>query len=414
MTDNASRRAQFRNDPLRPQYHFSPPANWMNDPNGLIYWQGRYHLFYQHNPTAPVWGKMHWGHAVSQDLVHWQDRPIALAPTPDSPDQDGCWSGCAVDHDGVATIFYTGVRGENHETQTVCVATSTDADLATWEKYPHNPVLSAPPAEFSGCGFRDPYVWRGRDGEWFMVIGAGKKGGGEAVLLYRSEDLYNWRFWTPLLVNDAHNDYVYECPNFFRLGDDDKFVLIVSVMPTSHVEYFVGLWWGNNFIVEHHGRLGTAPLYAPLSFKDAAGRRLLMGWLRETCPADVAHSMDWSGVMSLPMELTLPDEKHLALTPLETILHDSLPEQYWQFQQVTAADLPRLQQQVGSMHLKVVIAADVSKVIFIDGSVVEYFNFPDYVVRRVYGDQQGLAVLADLVPMPITRMGVWRMPSIWR
>src|SRR5436190_24096280 len=90
-------------DPHRPQYHFLPAANWMNDPNGLIQWKGQYHLFYQYNPFAPVWGSIHWGHASSRDLVHWQDQPIALAPTPGDVDEYGVFSGCAVDADGVAT-----------------------------------------------------------------------------------------------------------------------------------------------------------------------------------------------------------------------------------------------------------------------------------------------------------------------
>src|SRR5438270_14066279 len=97
-------------DPHRPRYHFLPPSNWMNDPNGLIQWNGAYHLFYQYNPFAPVWGSIHWGHAVSADLVHWRDLPIALAPTPGSADEFGVFSGCAFDNDGAATILYTGVR----------------------------------------------------------------------------------------------------------------------------------------------------------------------------------------------------------------------------------------------------------------------------------------------------------------
>ena len=97
-------------EPHRPQYHFLPPANWMNDPNGLIHWQGRYHMFYQYNPHAAQWGYIHWGHADSPDLVHWTHRPIALAPHAGGPDADGCFSGCAVSAGGRAAFLYTGVK----------------------------------------------------------------------------------------------------------------------------------------------------------------------------------------------------------------------------------------------------------------------------------------------------------------
>src|SRR5215212_10152948 len=92
-------------DHHRPKYHFLPRANWMNDPNGPIYWKGRYHMFYQHNPRGAFWGSMHWGHAVSTDMIHWRHLPIALAPTPGGPDKDGVWSGCVVDNDGVPTVL---------------------------------------------------------------------------------------------------------------------------------------------------------------------------------------------------------------------------------------------------------------------------------------------------------------------
>ena len=101
-------RERLSHDPHRPRYHFLPPANWMNDPNGLIHWRGRYHLFYQHNPLAPVFGTIHWGHALSDDLVRWRDMPLALSPTPGSEDESGVWSGCAVDAGGEASVVYTG------------------------------------------------------------------------------------------------------------------------------------------------------------------------------------------------------------------------------------------------------------------------------------------------------------------
>jgi beta-fructofuranosidase len=105
-------RRKLAHDFHRPSYHFLPPANWMNDPNGLIQWGNQYHLFFQHNPESAGFGTMRWGHAVSNDLIHWRDLPLALTPTPGGPDERGCWSGCAVNNNGVPTIIYTAVRGE--------------------------------------------------------------------------------------------------------------------------------------------------------------------------------------------------------------------------------------------------------------------------------------------------------------
>src|SRR6266508_2033881 len=124
-------------DKHRPQYHFLPPANWMNDPNGLIQWQGTYHLFYQYNPLSPLSGSKHWGHASSPDLVHWQHLPIALSPTPDGPDHSGAWSGCAVNWEGLPTLVYT---GRDNQSEHVCLASSRDG-LLGWQKYRGNPVL---------------------------------------------------------------------------------------------------------------------------------------------------------------------------------------------------------------------------------------------------------------------------------
>ncbi len=126
-----AKRVALADDPHRPQYHFQAPSGWMNDPHGLIQWLGEYHLFYQHNPDAAYHDAICWGHAVSDDLVHWRDLPIALRPTLPGVDAEGCWSGCTVDDNGVPTTFYTGVFP-----QTVCVARSHDG-LLTWEKGDH-------------------------------------------------------------------------------------------------------------------------------------------------------------------------------------------------------------------------------------------------------------------------------------
>src|SRR5215469_10886932 len=142
-------------DPSRPSYHLLPQHNWMNDPNGPIWWKGQYHLFYQLNPHAAVWGDMHWGHAVSPDMVHWRHEPVALAPTPGGADSEGCFSGSAVVHNGVPTIIYTGVQnapadqvtirdGSDKLRETQMIATAEDDGLLRWKKV-ETPVIATPP-----------------------------------------------------------------------------------------------------------------------------------------------------------------------------------------------------------------------------------------------------------------------------
>ncbi len=308
--DYPALRAQLAGDPHRPRYHFLPPANWMNDPNGLIHWRGQYHLFYQHNPGAAVWGDMHWGHAVSEDLLHWRDLPLALAPTPGSLDADGCWSGCTVDDGGVPTILYTAWRNQH---EAVCLARGA-ADLLHWTKDPRNPVIAGSPLGAESAGFRDPFVWR-VDDEWRMVIGAGSKGQGGAVLLYRSPDLYEWEYLGPLLTGAAFGpDEMWECPNFFAL--DGKYVLIYSLCGGTTVRYAVGAFDGRRFAPERWGLAdGGEYFFAPLTFQDAQGRRLLFGWLEEARSEAAMSAVGWSGAMTLPRVLTLCADGSLRSAP---------------------------------------------------------------------------------------------------
>ena len=157
----------LKSDPRRPQFHLLPAKNWMNDPNGPIFWKGHYHMFFQYNPHAAVWGDMHWNHAVSADMIHWKHLPIALAPTPGGPDADGCFSGTAVVRDGMATFLYTGVKtappedstirdGHNNFRETQLYATSKDSNLLHWTKRAE-PVIAKPPPGLEVTGFRDPH-----------------------------------------------------------------------------------------------------------------------------------------------------------------------------------------------------------------------------------------------------------------
>ena len=188
-------------DPFRPQYHFLPPSNWMNDPNGTIYYRGEYHLFYQQNPFEPAWGKMQWGHAKSKDLVHWKDLPMALIPD-GFPGEVQCWSGCCViASDGTPTIFYTSMnapalisRAERFSQQ--WVATS-DTDMVKWQKSSANPILSERKTHGKGViprQWRDPYIFREGDA-WYMVLGGREPESiYGSVFLYRSPDLYHWDY----------------------------------------------------------------------------------------------------------------------------------------------------------------------------------------------------------------------------
>jgi beta-fructofuranosidase len=310
-----------RIDSHRPRYHFLPPSNWMNDPNGLIYWQGTYHLFYQYNPHAPFWGTIHWGHAVSTDLVHWADWPVALAPSPEGADQGGCWSGCAVDNGGVPTLIYSGDRNGK---QRACIATGTD-NLRTWHKYDGNPVIPDTPAGLDLNAYRDHCVWS-EDDMWYQVIGAGIKGEGGTALLYRSRDLLTWEYMHPLYTGDVNQiapiwtGDMWECPDFFRLGYQD--VLVISAFNTKKQEglytlYFTGTLTDCRFVAEqvHKMDYGDVGFYAPQTFQDAHGRRIMFAWLNEQRSETAQKASGWAGVMSLPRILTPRSDGKVGIVP---------------------------------------------------------------------------------------------------
>jgi len=302
-------------DPHRPRYHFLPRAHWMNDPNGPIFWNGEYHMFYQHNPNGAFWGTMHWGHAVSRDLVHWKHLPIALAPTPRGPDKNGVFTGCAVINKGVPTLVYTGVSPEVQ-----CLATSDDA-MIEWKKHPQNPVIASPPEGLEVTGFRDPCVWW-EDDLWHMVIGSGFKGVGGMALLYTSEDLVKWTYHHPLVVgkmdpqargdNPVATGEMWECPDFFPLGS--KHVLIVSTQGTTR--YFVGTYAERKFHPEREGQIDFGAYYAPKSMLDANGRRILWGWIQERRGDAAQRRAGWSGVLSLPRVPSLDTDGTLRMDPV--------------------------------------------------------------------------------------------------
>ena len=318
MTPSIGSRARLAADPHRPQYHFLPPANWMNDPNGLIQWRDHYHLFYQYNPHGPVWGSIHWGHAISDDLVHWRDLPIALAPTPGGVDEYGVFSGCAVDDDGVASILYTGVRrlADASRVELPCLATSSDDELRTWHKHPHNPVIASPPPGVDVLGFRDHTVWK-EGGTWYQLIGSGIRGVGGTVFLYRSADLKRWSYVHPILVGDPHQTgEMWECPDLFRIGDEH--VLVISPVPLRQTMYFMGSFDDHRFTPRSEAVVLDAGgyLYAPQSFTDSQGRRIMFGWLWEGRAESAQRAAGWAGVMSIPRVFVPRPDGRLGMQPV--------------------------------------------------------------------------------------------------
>jgi beta-fructofuranosidase len=315
-------------DPLRPQYHLLPAANWMNDPNGPIYWKGNYHMFFQYNPNAAVWGDMHWAHGASPDMIHWKHLPMALAPTPGGYDQDGCFSGSAADDNGTPVIIYTGVKSTTPDLATLrdgthnfrevqCLATSDDPQLRTWKKLPE-PVL-LPPQDPQLAGFRDPFFWK-EGSSWYLGVGSGIRKQGGRVLLYRSNDLRRWEpvstlasgLWNGKETTDAVDSAeMWECPDFFQLGS--KHVLIFS---TERKVYWETGDLDSKQMIFHsqkRGLLDTGAYYAPKTQLDARGRRILWGWIPETRPEAEFSKARWAGCMSLPRVLSLGAENELEM-----------------------------------------------------------------------------------------------------
>ena len=293
----------------RLRFHIAPEAGWINDPNGPIEWDGRFHVFFQRNPLAAAWSpRAHWGHAVSDDLCRWETCPDALVPAAEGPDAGGCWSGCVVDDGGVPTAIYSGLAAGGAAAECVCLARG-DAELRTWHKEPANPVIAGRPPGLTA--FRDPFVWR-EGGRWRMAIGAGMAEGDGAVLAYHSPDLVTWHD-DGVLVRGL-DGAICECPQYFELGG--RRVLLVSITDgraPSHTLSLVGDERDGSFVPEHTDRFdhGTA-CYAPATMRDSRGRRLAWAWAMESRDAP-SHAS--AGALTLPRVLSLGEDGRLRSVP---------------------------------------------------------------------------------------------------
>lgn len=311
-------------DPWRPQFHLSPPKGLMNDPNGLIYYRGRYHVFFQWHPDACRHGLKSWGHFSSTDLLRWQTHSSALIPNT-AYESHGCYSGCAVSIDGGMALLYTGnskdAAGVRSSTQ--CLATSDDGK--TFVK--HGPVIPAPPPGYT-AHFRDPKVWRENDA-WWMVIGAQTVSETGTVLLYRGETLQKWSLVGPLLP-DPEFGYMCECPDLCRFGTEDVLIFCPQGLPPQgnrfHNIYQAGYLRGHldlssgcftpHSLADFDELDRGFDFYAPQTFVDAQGRRIMLGWMglpeEETTPT---ITYGWTHCLTLPRVISLT-AKGLRQAPL--------------------------------------------------------------------------------------------------
>ncbi|MEP5792074.1 MAG: glycoside hydrolase family 32 protein [Cyclobacteriaceae bacterium] len=329
----------------RPVYHFTPSGNWMNDPNGMVYFKGEYHLFYQHYPDSNVWGPMHWGHAVSTDMVNWEHLPIALYP-----DSLGyIFSGSAVidwqnttgfgtaDNPAMVAIYTyhdpVGADSGAVDFQYQGIAYSLDKGRS-WTKYENNPVLPNPGI----IDFRDPKVfWNESFGQWTMILAVK-----DHINLYSSPNLVDWTLESEFGQTIGAHGGVWECPDLFQLTDQNglaQWVMLVSINPGgpqggSATQYLVGDFDGSVFTpadtvtrwVDH-----GADNYAGVTWSDVPqsdGRRLFLGWMSNWQYANVVPTYNWRSAMTIPRELKLktiegkPILQSVPVAELETLFGD--------------------------------------------------------------------------------------------
>lgn len=317
------------NERYRLGYHIMAPANWINDPNGLIQYKGEYHVFYQHHPYDENWGPMHWGHVKSKDCIHWEHCPVAIAPG-DEFDKGGCFSGSAVDNNGELTLIYTGhnyideEQNTFYETQNIAVS----KDGVTFEKYENNPVIAEPPAD-SIHHFRDPKVWKHED-KWYMVVGNSTKDNIGRVILYTSPDLRKWDYVGVLATSKGELGYMWECPDFFKLGD--KYVLSFSPQGIEKKDGKYPNLFQTGYIVGDydydknefkHGDFyefdNGHDFYAVQTFLDDKGRRIAIGWMDMWESHMPTKEDGWCGALTMPRELTLGDDNKIKMNPIEEI-----------------------------------------------------------------------------------------------
>lgn len=314
-------------DRYRPRFNFSAASGWMNDPNGTVFWRGRWHMFYQWSPGLLVGGdsRARWGHAVSSDLVHWEDLPVAIAPEDGTYDEKGCWSGTAmVEEDRVVAVYHAHQGGN-------AIAVADDDLLTNWRKLPSNPMMP-----FDAEKTYDPCIWK--DGGKYLsisgritgaTVGDGRDEGGggrDIAYLYSSPDLETWTYEGPFYDGGAFTNPGEDCacPDFFGIGER---YMLLFLSHNQGAQYYLGRCENERFYPEQHGRMNfTIPtiarlgscgdLAAPIAWKGPGGRRVMIGWVTEGREWESLKHAGWAGVMCLPRDLSLDDRGDLLIRPV--------------------------------------------------------------------------------------------------
>jgi len=312
-------REKYQRDPQRPKYHFMAPEGICHpfDPQGCIYWKGKYHLFYA--VQAKEIGC--WGHSSSIDLVHWVHHPVALTISPGDPEKHVFAGGAFINKGGVPTLIYHGVDAGT------CIATSHDDDLIRWTKHPGNPIISLPKEGEAGYGIY--HVWDTCgwvNGDIYYSTSGNKpntppKTVGDVAYLFKSRDLIHWEYAGIFYQSDrrwTNADEDCSCPDFFPLGN--KYILMF-ISHTQGTQYYIGRYEDDKFFPEQHGRMNWpgGPCFAQESLLDRNGRRIFWAWICESRSRNAQLVSGWAGVMSLPRVLSLAEDSTLRIEPAEEL-----------------------------------------------------------------------------------------------
>jgi beta-fructofuranosidase len=314
--------SKYADDTHRPRFHAMPEKAWTNEPHGLTFQNGLWHLFFQKNANGPYWGNLNWGHLTSRNLINWREQKPVLTPK-EGYDKEGCWSGTIVlDDNGLPTIYYTGVDGASAQ---MCLATG-NADMSVFQKAANNPIIVNPPVGQAFRDFRDPVVWK-ENGFWYMLVGSGINSGGSGgtVILYKSTDLRTWEYIRLLKIGHPADDNAgvfWEMPLFVKFPDNRR-VLLVNKVPDGSVPAKM-LYWTGTFQDDIFTSTAEIPKQleqdfghlSPSVYTYPNGRVIAMGIIPDNVNAEFQKEKGYAHTYSLPREWSLSTNGNLKQKPI--------------------------------------------------------------------------------------------------